>query len=76
MKILVLDEADQLLEDSFARDLRRLTKVKGWPKVFYSKNILYILFVFRMRTAKLCFLVPLFHLKFKCGRVSGSKRKM
>nr|CAD2141651.1 unnamed protein product [Meloidogyne enterolobii] len=32
MKILVLDEADQLLEDSFARDLRRLTKVKGWPK--------------------------------------------
>ncbi|KAL7075495.1 hypothetical protein ACQ4LE_005360 [Meloidogyne hapla] len=32
MKILVLDEADQLLEDSFARDLRRLTKVNGWPK--------------------------------------------
>lgn len=35
MKVLVLDEADQLLEDSFARDLRRLTKVNGWPKVFF-----------------------------------------
>jgi hypothetical protein len=33
MKILVLDEADSLLEDEFARELRVLSKCKEWPKV-------------------------------------------
>jgi superfamily II DNA/RNA helicase len=34
MKMLVLDEADELLEDDFARELRKITKLPGWPKVF------------------------------------------
>lgn len=33
LKMLVMDEADQLLEDDNAKELRRLVKMPGWPNV-------------------------------------------
>uniref|UniRef100_A0A914HYZ7 RNA helicase n=1 Tax=Globodera rostochiensis TaxID=31243 RepID=A0A914HYZ7_GLORO len=41
VKILVLDEADQLLEDESARDLRQIAKIDGWPKVEDRQTLLF-----------------------------------
>ncbi|KAL3121597.1 hypothetical protein niasHT_008726 [Heterodera trifolii] len=41
MKVLVLDEADQLLEDESARDLRQIAKIDGWPKVEDRQTLLF-----------------------------------